>query len=242
MFHDREDAARQLATKFKDRELHDPLVLAIPRGGVVTGAVLARELGADLDVVLSRKLRAPGQPELAIGAISEDGRVYFNHYAKEFLAELDAYLVEERCHQLAEIARRKKLLRAARPQAPITGRSVIVTDDGIATGSTMIAALQTVKTQTPREVIVAVPVASPDRLREVGQWCDEVVCLLAPEAFWAIGQWYEDFGQVEEMSKSFSFSANSPSTPGGGERKRNLRKSPIEAYGDWSWTCSPEMI
>ncbi len=198
MFRDREDAAHKLAAKLKGRELHDPLVLAIPRGGVVTGAVLARELGADLDVVLSRKLRAPGQPELAVGAISEDGRVYLNHYAQEFLDVMEDYLAEERRHQLGEIARRKKLFRAVRPPAPVAGRSVIVTDDGIATGSTMIAALQAIKTQKPREVIVAVPVASPDRLKEVRRWCDDVVCLLHPKEFWAIGQFYEDFTQVED--------------------------------------------
>jgi predicted phosphoribosyltransferase len=108
------------------------------------------------------------------------------------------YLTEERRHQLNEMARRKKLFRSVRPPTPVAGRSVIVTDDGIATGSTMIAALQTLKTQKPREVIVAVPVASPDRLAEVRRWCDDVVCLLAPEEFWAIGQFYEDFIQVED--------------------------------------------
>ncbi len=180
------------------RKLHDPLVLAIPRGGVVTGAVLARELGAELDVVLSRKLRAPMQPELAIGAVSEDGRVYLNHHAQQILDLSDDYLAQERRHQLGEIQRRKKLFRGVRPAAPVEDRSVIVTDDGIATGSTMIAALQTVKTQNPREVIVAVPVASPDRLQAVRRLCDEVVCLLSPVEFWAIGQFYEDFSQVED--------------------------------------------
>jgi predicted phosphoribosyltransferase len=198
MFRDREDAGRQLAEKLKERKLHDPLVLAIPRGGVVTGAVLARELGADLDVVLSRKLRAPGQPELAVGAVSEDGQVYLNHHAQEFLDLIDEYLAEERHYQLAEIARRKKLFRSIRPQAPLKGRSVIVTDDGIATGSTMIAALQALKTQKPREVIVAVPVASPDRLEEVRRWCDDVVCLLTPNDFWAIGQLYRNFTQLDD--------------------------------------------
>jgi putative phosphoribosyl transferase len=198
MFRNREDAARQLAERLKGRELHDPLVLAIPRGGVVTGAVLARELGADLDVVLSRKLRAPGQPELAIGAISEAGRVYLNHQAQAYLDLIEDYLADERRHQLGEIARRKKLFRSVRSQAPVANRSVIVTDDGIATGSTMIAALQAVKAQNPREVIVAVPVASPDRLEEVRRWCDDVVCLLSPEEFWAIGQFYADFSQVED--------------------------------------------
>lgn len=198
MFRDREEAARRLAEKLKGRNLHEPLVLAIPRGGVVTGAVLAQELGAELDVVLSRKLRAPGQPELAVGAISEDGRVYLNPYAQQYLDQMEGYLAEEQRYQLAEIARRKKLFRGARPQAEVAGRSVIVTDDGIATGATMIAALQVVRTQKPREVIVAVPVAAPERLKEVRRWCDDVVCLLSPEEFWAIGQFYEDFTQVED--------------------------------------------
>jgi predicted phosphoribosyltransferase len=198
MFQDREDAARLLAARLKGRAWHHPLVLAIPRGGVVTGAVLARELGAELDVVLSRKLRAPDQSELAIGAISEDGRAHLNQYAAEIVDQMIDYLIAERRHQLHEIARRKKLFRSVRPQTPVAGRSVIVTDDGIATGSTMIAALQTVRAQQPRELIVAVPVASPNRLEEVRRWCDEVVCLLSPEDFWAIGQFYEDFRQVED--------------------------------------------
>ncbi len=198
MFHDREDAALQLAPLLKGRELHDPLVLAIPRGGVVTGAVLARELGAELDVVLSRKLHAPMQPELAVGAVSEDGRVHLNRHAQEVFGLSEDYLAGERRRQFGEIARRKALFRGVRPQAPVAGRSVIVTDDGIATGSTMIAALQTVRPQKARELIVAVPVASPDRLAEVGRWCDETVCLLQPEQFWAIGQFYEDFTQVED--------------------------------------------
>lgn len=198
MFHDREDAARQLAEKFKDRELHDLLVLAIPRGGVVTGAVLAAELDAELDVVLSRKLRHPWQPELALGAIAESGHMVLNPECSEEGGFSDEYLHQERGRQLDEIARRKKLFRAVRPQAPVAGRSVIVTDDGIATGSTMLAALQSLREQHPREVIVAVPVASPDRLTEVRRWCDEVVCLLSPRAFWAIGQFYEDFRQIED--------------------------------------------
>jgi len=198
MFRNREDAARRLAVKLKARELHDPLVLAIPRGGVVVGAELAQELGADLDVVLSRKLRAPGQPEFAIGAICEDGRVYLNKTVEGFLGSMEEYLEQEGGYELSEIARRKKLFRAIRPQAPIEGRSVIVTDDGIATGSTMIAGLQTIKARNPGEVIVAVPVASPDRLEEVRRWCDDVVCLLAPEDFWAIGQHYEDFTQITD--------------------------------------------
>jgi len=119
MFRNREDAAYQLARKLKGRELLDPLVLAIPRGGVVTGGVLASELGAELDVVLSRKLRAPEQPELAVGAVSEDGHVYLSRHAQEVLELTEDYLAEERRHQLAEIARRKKTV----PRGPAPGPS-----------------------------------------------------------------------------------------------------------------------
>jgi predicted phosphoribosyltransferase len=197
MFRDREDAARQLAEHLKYMPLRDPLVLAIPRGGVVTGAVLARELGAELDVVLSRKLRAPFQPELALGAVSEDGAVYLNPFV-EAEGTSNGYLGQERKHQMAEIERRKKLFRNVRPAAAVAGRSVIVTDDGIATGATMLAALHVIRNQNPNEVIVAVPVASPERLQEIGRHCDRVICLLAPQDFWAIGQFYRDFSQVED--------------------------------------------
>ncbi len=199
-FRNREDAALQLAEILKGRPWSDPLVLAIPRGGVLIGAVLARQLGAECDVVLSRKLRAPGQPELAIGAIAEDGLVFLDRLAEEISSsrvEAD-YLAKEKRHQLAEIARRQKLFRAIRPQASVAGRSVIVTDDGIATGSTMLAALQVVKAQGPRELIVAVPVAPPDEVPEIRAACDDVICLLTPRHFWSIGEFYEDFTQVDD--------------------------------------------
>jgi len=198
MFRNREDAAHQLAKNLEGRALRDPLVLAIPRGGVVTGAVLAQDLGADLDVVLSRKLRAPGNPEFAIGAISEKGQIYLNPDLGDMGDLIEEYLAQEKAYQLGEIARRKRLFRVARPATPVSGRSVIVTDDGIATGSTMIAALQGLRGEGAHEVIVAVPVAPPSRLAEVRRWCDDAVCLKSPENFFAIGQFYRDFGQVED--------------------------------------------
>jgi putative phosphoribosyl transferase len=198
MFRNREDAALQLAGKLKGRSLRQPLILAIPRGGVAIGTVLARDLGAELDVVLSRKLPAPGQPELAIGAVGEDGRVYLNEYAREIPDLPQDYIAELTRQELAEIERRKKLFRDARLPASIEGRSVILTDDGIATGSTMIAALQTAKLQNPHEIIVAVPVVSPERMPEIHRWCDDLIYLLAPEEFWAIGQFYNDFSQVSD--------------------------------------------
>jgi predicted phosphoribosyltransferase len=198
MFRDRQEAALRLAGELMGRTFRDPLVLAIPRGGVAIGAVLARELDAELDVVLARKLRAPGLPELAIGAISEDGQVYLNRNAMEVLEYAENYLTLEQRHQRAEIARRRALVRGVRPQAPIVGRSVIVTDDGVATGSTMIAALQAVRGKMPFEIVVAVPVGAPDRLEEVKSWCDELVCLEASERLQTIGQFYDDFSQVED--------------------------------------------
>jgi predicted phosphoribosyltransferase len=226
-FRNREDAARRLAAELKGRDLRDPLVLAIPRGGVVTGAVLARELNAELDVVLSRKLRAPYQPEYAIGAVSEGGQVTLNPDAWEAPGVSEVYLEAEKRHQLGEIQGRKKLVREVRPPAPVAGRSVIVTDDGIATGSTMIAALRVVRAQRPHELIVAVPVASPDRLEEVRRWCDDVVCLLAPEEFWAVGRFYEDFAPVEDedaLRILREVAGRKPGASGGpGPRKKEFR-------------------
>ena len=198
MFRDREDAARQLAATLHDYRFKHPLVLAIPRGGVVTGAVLAREIGAELDVMLSRKLRAPDQPELAIGAISETGEVYVNEDAAEAAGVTDEYFHREKEYQSAIIADRKRRVRRVRPEASVTGRSVIITDDGIATGSTMMAALQTVRSHQPAELIVAVPVAPTDRIHDLEQHCDKVVCLLRARQFCAVGQFYENFPTVED--------------------------------------------
>ena len=197
-FADREEAGWMLVERLRGETLEKPLVLAIPRGGVEIGAVLARGLGAELDVVLSRKLRAPHQPELALGAVSESGEVYLNHFASAMTDAGDAYVEAERKRQLAEIERRRGLVRAVRPQAAIAGRTVIVTDDGIATGATMIAALHTVRAAGAREIIVAVPVGAPDRIDAIRPLCDRVVCLQEPGAFWAIGQFYRDFEQVDD--------------------------------------------
>jgi predicted phosphoribosyltransferase len=149
-------------------------------------------------VVLARKLRAPGHPELAIGAVGEDGQVYLNRLVIEALALSEEYIEEERRAQMAEIARRRELFRSVRPAAPVAGRSVILTDDGIATGSTIQAALHVLSAQNPFERIVAVPVAPPERLHELEGECDEVIAVLAPQHFWAVGQFYQRFAQVED--------------------------------------------
>lgn len=196
MFKDREDAARQLAKKLAGRDFVRPLVLAIPRGGIITGAVLAREIGAELDVVLSRKLRARDQPEVAIGAISENGEVYENGEA-EYVS--DEYFHRERERQLSGIAQLKELVRHVRPAADIAGRSVIVTDDGIATGATMIAALATVRAHNPAELIAAIPVAPIDRIHDLELRCDEVACVLPAQHLCTVGQFYEEFTSVGDQ-------------------------------------------
>jgi predicted phosphoribosyltransferase len=198
IFNDREEAGWMLVERLRGTPLEKPLVLAIPRGGIEIGAVLARGLSAELDVVLSRKLRAAHQPELALGAVSENGDVYFNHFASAMTDAGDAYIEAERKRQLLEIDRRRTMYRAVRPQAPIAGRSVILTDDGIATGATMIASLRTVRAAGAKQIIVAVPVGAPDRVDAIRPLCDRVECLLEPAAFWAIGQFYRHFEQVPD--------------------------------------------
>lgn len=199
IFRNRQDAAQRLAEQLRPLELVDPLVLGIPRGGVAIAAVLARELGCDMDVVLARKLRAPAQPELAVGAVSESGEIFLNRQAEllGISAESD-YLRQERQQRLSEIAQRRQRFRRVRPQAPLKGRSVIITDDGIATGSTMLAAIRAVRAEEPHEIILAVPVAPPERLDEIAREADRCVCLETPELFMAIGQFYQDFEQVDD--------------------------------------------
>jgi predicted phosphoribosyltransferase len=198
MFRNREDAAFRLAARLRSRAFYDPLVLAVPRGGVLVGAVLAEELDADLDVILARKLRWPGNPERALGAVSEAGTVYLNPEGQAREARLRGYLDTERQNQLREIVRCRQLYRGGRPAATVRGRSVIVTDDGVATGATLAAAVWAVRGQLPVELVVAVPVGSPQALRELGRWGDEIVCPLQPDDLQAVSQYYEDFGQVED--------------------------------------------
>lgn len=211
-FRNRDDAARQLAQELKKLHLHDPVVLGVPRGGVMTAATIAKEIGADMDVVLVRKLRHPAQPELAIGSVSETGEVRLNEQLIGRSGVDEDYLERERQERFEELVGRRDMFRRIRPAVPLRGRSVILTDDGIATGSTMLAALPAIRAQEPRELILAVPVASPDRLQPFRQQCDQVICLQTPADFMAIGQFYDQFPQVSDEEACSALQEFAPAT------------------------------
>ncbi len=197
MFRDRDEAARKLADKLQAYKGQQPLVLAIPRGAVPMAKIIADELGGSYDVVLVRKLRAPINPELAIGSVDESGWTYIADHAASTGAD-SAYIEAEKQHQLAVIRQRRAQYTPIRAPEDPAGRIVIVVDDGLATGATMISALHGLRNRKPARLICAVPVAPPDTLDKVTELADEVVCLTAPEDFRAVGQFYEDFPQVED--------------------------------------------
>jgi predicted phosphoribosyltransferase len=197
LFRDRIDAAERLAEALSRFRGSNPLVLAIPRGAVPMGRVIADALEGELDVVLVRKLGAPGQPEFAIGAIDETGWAYIAEYADAAGARAE-YMEREKAAQLATLRARRAQYTPARQPVDAAGRTVIVIDDGLATGATMIAALHAARAKHPARLVCAVPVAAPDSLSKVAPHADEVVCLDAPEGFYAVGQFYRSFGQVDD--------------------------------------------
>jgi predicted phosphoribosyltransferase len=197
IFEDRNDAARQLAEKLMQYKGRHPLVLAIPRGAVPMARLIADALDGSFDVVLVRKLRAPYQPELAIGSIDESGWAYLASHASSTGATAQ-YIEEEKQLQMATIRQRRQQYTPIRPPLDPAGRIVIVIDDGLATGATMISALHSLRAQSPAKLICAVPVAPPETLKNVAAMADEVICLTAPEYFQAVGQFYRNFAQVED--------------------------------------------
>lgn len=194
MFRNRQDAAEQLASRLAHLQGSHPLILAIPRGGVPMGRCLADALDGELDVVLVRKVGAPGSPEFAIGAISEDGTLKLDEAASHFPPEAIEREAERQRQLIATRRRRYTPVRA--PIAP-EGRVVVVVDDGSATGATMEAALRTLQGRAQR-LIAALGTASPSALARLAALANEVVCLEAPERFMSVGEFYADFSQVEE--------------------------------------------
>ncbi len=196
-FQNREQAARLLARKLAKYRGKNPLVLGIPRGAVPMAKIIADALGGELDVVLVHKLGAPGQPELAIGSVDETGQLYVSEYARD-LGISDEYIKAEKESQLETLRLRRNLYTPFRPPIDPSDRIVIVVDNGIATGATMIAALRAVRARQPAKLIAAAAVVSPQTLRRIAVEADKVVCLEVPVLFYAVGQFFEDFPQVSD--------------------------------------------
>lgn len=197
LFKNREEAARRLAGNLAGYRGQNPLILAIPRGAVPMGRILAEELDGELDVVLVRKIGAPGNPELAIGSVSESGETVVSPWAED--AGIPPFWVEQEAQrQLAILKQRRKLYTPDRLAADPVGRVVIVLDDGAATGSTLLAALEQVRARGPRKLIAAMAVAPRQTVKKLAEVADEVVCLASPEPFFAVSPFFEDFSQVSD--------------------------------------------
>lgn len=199
-FQDRRDAGQQLAVRLMDKASENPLILALPRGGVPIGYEVAKALGAQMDLLMVRKIGAPGWPEYGIGAIIDgaDPHLVLNEEVVRQIAPSPNYIQAEMRRQLEEIERRRLIYLGQRRPVSVTDRTVIIVDDGIATGSTVKAALQGLRKNKPKKIILAVPVAARSTLVELGDQCDEIICLYAPSAFGAVGNFYDDFSQTED--------------------------------------------
>jgi len=213
LFRDRTDAGRQLAAKLRryaDRP--DVLVLALPRGGVPVAFEVARALHAPLDVFLVRKLGVPGREELAMGAIATGGVQVLNEDVVRALDISDDVLANTAAQEQRELERRQRLYRGDRPAPNVRGRTVILVDDGLATGSTMRAAVAALRRQHPSRIVVAVPIGAPETCAEFQNEADEAVCARMPEPFYAVGRWYENFSQTtdEEVRDLLDQAAGQP--------------------------------
>jgi predicted phosphoribosyltransferase len=199
-FPDRYDAGRQLAVRLAPYAgRSDVLVLGLPRGGVPVAFEVSRALGAPLDVLLVRKLGVPGHEELAMGAIASGGPRVLNEEVVRDLRLSPEIIEAVAADEERELARRERLYRGDRPRPAVRDKTVILVDDGLATGSTMRAAVEALRRQGPARVVVAVPVAAPVVCRALGEVADETVCALTPEPFYAVGLWYEDFGPTSDL-------------------------------------------
>lgn len=198
MFQDRAEAGRRLAEALAHLGREDAVVLAIPRGGVQVGAEVARMWGWPLDIVIPRKVRAPGNQELGLGAVAPGVRVLDERMVRALRVSPE-YLEKEIAVEEEEIRRRSEAYRAGRPPVDLQGKVAVVVDDGVATGGTATAAVRWARAQGAARVILAVPVAPAEALANLAKEADEVVCLATPEPFYAVGQWYASFPQIPDQ-------------------------------------------
>ncbi len=197
-FQDRRDAGRRLGKALNHYRGKHTLVLGIPRGGVVVAREIARELDAEMDILLARKLRTPGHSELAMGSVTEEGHLFLNEALVRAAGISEAAILQEKEYQVAEIRRRAAVYRRLRRRVDPAGRTVIVTDDGVATGATTRAALWATRMEQPLQLIAAYPVGPEDTVRKLASDADETVCLFTPPDFSAVGQFYARFESVED--------------------------------------------
>jgi predicted phosphoribosyltransferase len=198
IFEDRRDAGQQLAARLMSYREQDPIVLALPRGGVVVGFEIAEALHAPLDVLVARKLGAPGQPELGIGAIALGGVIVLDEFAVRYLGISQQELERIIAAETREMERRLQLYRGNHPALNVENKTAILVDDGLATGVTARAAICSLRQLHPRRIVLAVPVCAPQTTEAIRPEVDDLVCLLQPEQFRAVGLWYRDFEQVSD--------------------------------------------
>lgn len=198
-FNDRTDAGRRLAKRLSEyANRDDVLILALPRGGVPVAFEVAKELNVKMDVFIVRKLGVPGNEELAMGAIASDNIRVLNEDVVRSFQIPQRVIDEASAKELKELERRERIYRGNRPKPNISGSTVILIDDGLATGATMRAAAAAVKSKNPAKVVIAVPVAAPDTCSDFRDEVDEIVCVATPEPFYGVGAWYEDFSQTTD--------------------------------------------
>ena len=218
VFRDRTEAGRVLAERLAEyADRPDVIVLALPRGGVPVGYEVAQALHAPLDVFIVRKLGVPGHEELAMGAVATGGVRVLNEQVVRALGIPDHVIDSVARWELEELARRERVYRGDRPPPDVQGRTVILVDDGLATGSTMLAAVRALRQQRPARIVVAVPIASRDTCELLRDEVDDVICAATPEPFYAVGLWYENFEQTtdEEVRELLARSAERAAPTGG---------------------------
>jgi putative phosphoribosyl transferase len=195
---DRRDAGRRLAVELMSYATEHPVIVALPRGGVPVGAEVARALGAPLEILAVRKLGAPGNPELGVGAVAEDGTGVLDARSADILGMTQAMLDATLAQESQELRRRVGRYRDRRPAISVSGRTAIVVDDGLATGLTDLAAVRTLRKRRARQIVVAVPVASSESVAMLAAEADRVICLTVPERLFGVGMWYRDFTPVSD--------------------------------------------